>query len=84
MKETNLIKIKSCAKCRHYERFRGGMSRGLCGAYVAVPFWMMIIGGSNSNNVSDTDGKDCNLFNEIPNGVDSHVDNGNQRQPKEE
>ena len=67
MKETATIKKESCIKCRHYETLRG-QDRGSCGAFIAVPFWMLLGMG---NTVNANDGADCNLYMDIPNGVDS-------------
>lgn len=77
MKETNIIKKKQCVKCRHYAPLRG-QERGSCGAFIAVPFWMMV-----ENTVNATDGTDCNLYMDIPNGVDEHANNSDQRKTKE-
>lgn len=77
MKETNLIKKKSCRKCRHYVPLRG-QDKGSCGAFIAVPFWMLMV-----NTVQADEGTNCNLYMDIPNG-DIHEDNGNQRKAKEE
>ena len=80
MKETNAIKKKLCGKCRHFERHRSA-EKGNCGAYIALPFWMLI--GIN-NVVNAVDGADCNLYMDIPNGVDEHANNSDQRKTKKE
>lgn len=69
MKETNIIKRKSCGKCRHFMSLRSGQEKGTCEAYIAIPFWMMRVVMVN-NVVHVNDGQECHLFMDKPNGVE--------------